>query len=338
MKRKILLFTFCLLCSFTERTLAQTDSCITHLKDASADYDEGNSDQAILLLKNVLRNCELVKADRIQANKLLILCYLSIDNLEEADKAAENIIKIDPNYAPDKFKDDQGLINIFKKYKAQPVFSIGVSGGINKPYVKTVKQYSVVFPDGQAPETYKTQTGFQLGIQAEHRVYRSLWAELGFIYRSSTYQNTLYNVDGTTVNYSEKLTYFDVPLSAKYYFSFNRLKPFVQAGIYLSLLSNAQSTTTRNDQKDIVDRTSMRNISDIGYFGGLGLGYTIKSFMLFANARYIYFPGDVNKTGTRYSDPVNLFKYYFIDNDFRLNNLQFNAGASLMLKYRNVKN
>jgi len=316
---------------------AQTDTCITHLKDASNNYDEGNYDDAIGLLKSTLDICSLDKPDKIQAYKLLIMCYIAVDNLEAADKAAGQIMKINPDYTPDKFKDDPKLIALFRKFRPVPVFSIGISGGVNIPFEHTINQYSVVYPNGQAPASYKTKPGFQLGLQAERRAYKDFWVELGCSYRNSSYKHTLYDVDSQTVNYSEKLTYFDVPLSLKYYFPLHRLTPYVQAGAYFSFLTNALSTTTSGDQKDIIDRIALRNTYQTGYFGCLGVGYTIKNFMLFVNVRYIVFPENVNKAGTRYDDQVNLFKYYYVDDDFTLNNMQINAGASFNLSYKNVR-
>ena len=325
------------LCICVVKGYAQTDNCLTQLKDAGTGYDQGNYDDAIKLLISTIDECSLDKPDQIQAYKLLIMCYISVDNLEAADKAAGQIMKINPNYTPDKFKDDPKLIALFKKFGPVPTFSIGICGGANIPFEKTINQYSVVYPNGQAPASYKTKPGFQMGLQAEKRVFDNFWIQLGFSYRSSSYTHKLYDVDSQTINYSERLTYFDVPLSVKYYFRFHRVIPYLQAGAYFSFLSNALSTTTSGDQKDIIDRTALRNTLQTGYFGCAGLGYSVKSFMVFLDLRYIVFPENVNKAGTRYDDQVNLYKYYYIDDDFRLNNMQVNIGASYNLSYKNVR-
>lgn len=336
MRKYISILMCTVLCITAQALYAQKDNCLAHLKEANTSYDQANYDEAINLLKKTIQECSLDKPDKIQAYKLLIMCYIAIDKLEEADKAAGQIMKINPNFTPDKFKDDAKLIAIFRKFSPIPTFSIGVSGGINIPFEKTVNQYSVVYPDGQAPASYKTKMGFQLGLQGERRAYKDFWVALGFSYRSSSYQHTLNNVDSQTINYSEKLTYIDFPLSVKYYFPLQRLRPYVQAGAYFTFLSNALSTTTSGDQKDIINRTSLRNTFQAGYFGCAGLSYTIKSFVLFADIRYIGYPDNVNKAGTRYNDEVNLFKYYYIDDDFRLNNMQVNVGAAFNISYKNV--
>lgn len=331
----LLIFVFLLVAA---QVNAQSDTCIANLKNAGSSYDQGDYDGTIKLLLPTLANCKLDKLDKIQSYKLLILSYLKIDNLEGADAAAASIMKIDPNYKPDKFKDDPKLSALFEKYKPAPMFLFGLSVGYNQSFVKATKTYSIVHNDDESQyASYKNKGGFQLGVQFEYRAYKNLWAELGFRYRQSGYEHTLDSVEQTTVNYSEKMSYFDVPLSLKYYLPIKKLYPYVQAGATFSFLTNALSTTTRDDLKDIVNRTDYRNNFMIGYFGGAGLAYRLKGFQAFVDFRYTAYSDLVNKEGTRYADLTNVFKYYYIDDDFKMNNMQVNVGVSYTLSYKNKK-
>jgi hypothetical protein len=323
-----------ILCCIT-RTIAQTDTCLQYLKDASTDYDNGFYDQSISLLTVALKNCPLPKQDQIQASKLLILCYLGIDNLEAADKTAAAIMKIDPNYTPDKFKDDPRLSSLFEKFKPEPTLAVGISGGVNSPMIDVVNTYSVVHADDKPGlDTYNSVLSYQLGAEVEKRVYKNLWAELGFQFRTSSYEHRLDSVQGSTIFYSEKINYSDFPLSVKYYFFGHSITPYLQAGADFSFLLRALSTTTREDNTDLVDRTSLRNRFMVGYFGAAGVNYTIRTLRIFGNVRFVYFPDQVNKAGTRYADDINLYKYYYVDDDFRMDNLQFNVGVSYILSYK----
>lgn len=326
-----------LFCMCSNISSAQTDTCILHLKDAGNKYEQGNFDDAITLLKSTIEHCQLAKDDEIQASKILILCYQNIDNLEAADRTAKAVLKLDPNYRPDKFKDDASLIKLFDKYQPQPTFSIGLSGGINMPFVKTINKYSIVHPDGDPQTNYKNRYNLQLGLQMEKRIYKGFWLQLGYRYRVTKYEHELLDVNNTTVDYVEKLTYSDIPLSLKYYFGSGAIVPYVQAGAEASLLAAALSTTTRDDQKDIINRTALRNKFSVGFSAGAGAAYRLRALLLFADLRYTYFSRRVNKNGTRYDDPVNLYKYYYIDDDFRMDNLQLNVGVSLILSYKNMK-
>jgi len=317
----------------TQKSAAQTDSCIIKLKNANTGYDQGDYDGTIKLLRSSLAECNLSKEDEIQANKLLIMSYLKVDNLEEADKTAAEIMRIDPYYMPDKFKDDPKLSALFEKYKPTPMFRMGICGGINFSSIDVVQSYSMVPND---VDHYNNKMGFQLGAFAEGRMYKDLWIELGFQYRQSKYEHIRENVDNKTIKYSEKLSYFDVPLSAKYYFLKGPFQPYVVGGATFSFLSSAISTTTRDDLKDLVDRTEYRNKFMVGYFGGAGVTYILKGFQIFADIRYTYFPDNLNIDDTRHSDPVNTWVYYYIDDDFRMDNMQINVGVSYILAFKNT--
>ena len=315
-------------------TIAQTDTCVSNLKNAGTDYDQGNYDQAISTLNFTLKGCDLTKQDQIAANKLLILCYLSIDNLEAANSTADAILKIDPTYTPDKFKDDPRLSSLFEKYKPEPTLVVGISGGINWPSIDVEKTYSVVHPD-DSPNlgTYESNLRYQLGADIEKRVYQDLWIALEFQYRKTSYQHILNDVQGTTINYTENINYADVPLSVKYFFLQHQITPYVQAGADFSWLLQALSTTTRDEASDLVGRTDMRTSFMVGFLGAAGVKYSIRSFGAFVDFRYIYFPELVNKEGTRYADEINLYKYYYVDDDFSMNNLQINIGLTYVLDY-----
>lgn len=318
---------------------AQTDSCAIKMKNAGMAYEQGDYDGAINLLKWVLPECSLDKSEKIEANKLLILSYLKVDNLEAADNAAAAIMKIDPYYKPDKFKDDPKLSSLFDKYQPIPVFRIGFSAGINRTVVAVEQAYSIVHNDDVAENfsEYNSKTGFQLGLNAEYRVYRNLWVELGGQFRQSQYEHILDSVENTTITYSEKLSYFDVPLNVKYYIMEKTISPYVFAGATFSFMTNALGTTERDDLKDIVNRTDYRNTFMMGFHGGAGASYRIKGIQLFAGLHYAYYPDNVNKEGTRYADLTNVFKYYYIDDDFRMDNWQINAGVNYTIGYKNKK-
>ncbi len=317
---------------------AQTDSCIVYLKNANSNFEMRDFDGTIKLLQTALNNCNLDRTDKIQAHKLLALSYLAIDNLESADKEAEAIMKINPNYTPDKFKDDPKLSALFDKYKPVPVLRIGVCVGMNNTKIDVQKTHSIVHNDDDPNlGTYNGKSGFQLGISGEYRTFKNLWLQLEGQFRQSTYKHSLNNVENSTIDFKERLSYFEVPLSIKYYILDSEFTPYVETGATFSFLSDALSTTTRDDQKDLVNRTDYRNSYMTGFFGGVGVAYKFKSLSAFIAYRYNYFGDNVNKEGTRYADAVNVFKYYYIDDDFRMNNWQINVGVNYSIFYKNLK-
>ena len=156
----------------TNTSNAQTDSCAIKLKNANMSFEQGDYDGTISLLKWALSECNLDKSEKIEANKLLILSYFKVDNLEAADKTAADIMKIDPYYKPDKFKDDSKLSALFDKYQPVPVLRIGFMAGFNRTSIAVDNYYSIVHNDAEKFSEYNSKTGFQLGITAEYRLYK----------------------------------------------------------------------------------------------------------------------------------------------------------------------
>ena len=317
---------------------AQTDTCIQHLKDAQTDYSNGLYDQVVVHVQVALKNCPLDKADKIELYKLLILSDLNIDNLEEADKAAGQILRLDPNFKPNKLKDDPKLIELFSKYRPVPTLAVGIVGGMNKTRIDQIKVYSVS-GDEHDPNlgSYQARRGFQLGVFVQKRLIQNLWLKAGFEYRESSYEHALDSILGSTVYYVEDLKYYEFPVQLKYEFLKGAIRPFVYSGAKFSFLNKAISTTVQLDKKDLVDRTSLRNTFLIGFTAGLGISYQIKAFQIFAQADYCHISKNVNKEGTRYNDPINLFKYYYVDDDFRMQHVSISVGGIYNLIYRQRK-
>lgn len=315
----------------------QIDPCITKLQSADQKYEAGLFDEAILILKDVLANCNLSKNDKFTAHRILLLANLDIDELENAENSANTIMKLNPNYEPDKLRERADYIAIFSKYKPTPIFNIGIQFGLNSNQINTIKTYSILYDnDAEELANYESQLGFQVGLNAQYKMYKSFWIELGGQFRSSTYLNTLFNIENTTINYSETLNYLDFPLSGKYYFLSSKFRPFISLGIQASFLNSALGELSREEFSDIVNRKIQRNQFNLGYFGGLGLSYTSKSLNYQLGARYVAFPGQLNKSGTRYENISTVFKYYYIDNDFGMNLFEVFLSVGYSIKYKNL--
>jgi hypothetical protein len=340
MNKKSLTYAFfiaMLLTSFISQ--AQIDPCLTDLKDGATKTEQGYYDEAIKLLEKSIEDCKLSASDKIQARKLLIINYLAIDNLEAAAEGAATIMKINPNYEPDKLRDPIEVVMLFAKYKRKVVLRGSFSGGLNNSLTESIQTYSIVGDDDAAGlDNYQSTSSFQIGVAAEYRLHKELWLQLGLQFRKSGYKIDLPNIQGRTVSYREDLNYFDIPLSVKYYFLNSKFQPYVEAGANFSLLSAALGELSRDDLSDIVSRNGQRNQFSLGYFGGLGLAYHHKNFGFLLGVNYLFNPQQVNKEGTRYENLDIVFKYYYIDNDFTMNNLQLNVGFKYALAYKRTLN
>jgi opacity protein-like surface antigen len=322
---------------FSSAVSAQMDSCLTYLRDANLQYEDGWYDESISLLKKSLSDCDLSKDEQIETRKVLILNYLAIDNIEKAEESTAAIMKLDPNYEVDKAKEPAEVILLFQKYKPTAYVKILALGGSNFSVVDASETYSISTDNSEEDlSNYKSKPGFQFGLALEYRTYKNFWIQTGAWYRQVSYSNELHNIQDRTINYSEDLGFLDVPVQVKYYLSENKIQPYVEAGLNLSFLSNSLGELSRDDVKDIVNRTDQRNQFQLGYSAGAGLSYNLKNLSFQAGIKYTNTPSQLNKDGSRYDNLDLVFKYYYLDNDIALDNLQLNAGISFNLIYKNI--
>ncbi len=316
---------------------AQTDPCITQLKDAGTMIEEGRYDEAITLLKSTLSECSLSSEDKIEAHKALIVSYFAIDDLESADASAAAVMKINPNYRSDKLRDPSEMVTLFEKYRPTPIFTVGIKGGANGSIIEASKTYSIVSDDDTPGlDNYKSKTGFQVGVYGEYRAWKNLWVQAEGQFRQSGYSIDIPNVEGRTIFYNEDLNYFDIALSGKYYFLNGNIKPYIQAGASYSFLNSALGELSRDDISDIVDRKIQRNDALFGVLGEVGLTYAIDNLSVGIGVRYSYIDENVNKEGTRYENLPSVFQYYYIDNDFSMDNVQFSVNVHYNLFFKNL--
>lgn len=316
---------------------AQNIPCLSYLKDASLKSEQGFYDDAIDLISQSLDSCELDKKDKIEAYLLLVKNYIEIDNLEKAESAVSEIMKLSPNYEADKLKESPDVIQLFEKYKPSAFLSLIFYGGTNFSTLKASNTYSIVGNnDAEDLDNYKNLSGFQLALGIEYKVYKSLWLETAFQYRNTGYKIDIPNIEGRTVGYEEKLNYFDLPLNVKYYFLDGSIQPFMATGLNFSFLNSALGNLSRDEVSDIVDRIAQRNSFYLGYNIGLGMQYKKKGLGFQLGLNYLINPSNLNAEGTRYENLDLVFKYYYLDNDFRSNNFQVNLGISYDLMFKNV--
>jgi outer membrane protein W len=315
----------------------QQNPCASLLKDANDQYEDGWFDESVKLTNQALDQCELSKRDKVQAYKLLIINYLEIDKLEEANDAAAILMRLEPNYEPDKLRDPAELIMLFEKYRPMPVLRGSVTLGFNRSYARALDVHSVLSnPEEQGMDNYQSYSGFQVGVGVEYTPLNKLWLSLGLHYRNSGYSIEQQDLEGEIVRYDEIINLLDIPVGIKYFFLDGDFKPYFNAGLNITILGSALATISRLEESDIIDRADQRNSLMLGYFAGAGLDYAFKSYSLRLGISYLLVPQQFNQEGTRYDNLEMTFKYYYVDNDFAVDYLMINLGFTYTLAYKNI--
>lgn len=316
---------------------AQSDPCLSYLKDAQQKTDEGRFDDAVALAQKAMSDCDFSKKDRIDALKFLILNYLAIDDIEAAERAAAEVMKIDPNHEADRLRDPVEVIAIFRKYRPAPVLTAYIHGGVNRASVESIQTFSVVGQnDAPGLDNYTGNPGWQLGAGLEFRVWKNLWLLAEGQYRSSGFSHTLDSVQGQQVDYSERLGFIDVNTGARYYLGKGRLQAFGEGGFHAGFMVSALAEISREQELDIVNRSAQRNSVFTGYWLGAGISFRQKGLRFQLGARYTANSGNVVDPDNRFDNLGIVFKYYYLDNDFLMNHIQFRASVVYVLRYKNL--
>ncbi|MFY0672882.1 MAG: outer membrane beta-barrel protein [Bacteroidia bacterium] len=316
---------------------AQSDPCIVKMKDAAQQYEEGWYDESIGTIKQVLRTCELEKGDKLNAYKILIINYLAIDNLEGANSGAASIMKLSPNYEPDKLRDPFEYVKLFDNYRPTPILNLRVSGGTNFNRFSVVNTYSIVGNPAQLDlENYESNYGFQTAIELELRLLRGLWVSGGIQLRQSSYTHYIENVEERTINYEERLSYFEIPLGVRYYFIQRHLQPFAEVGLANSFVRSSLAQLSRDNIIDLIDRMPERNKHQFAPIFKAGFSYRKKAVKMQVYASYMVLPQLINIPENRYNNLTAVFRYYYLDNDVKLDNFQIGAAISYSLFYKNL--
>ncbi|MCP4661292.1 MAG: TonB-dependent receptor plug domain-containing protein, partial [bacterium] len=104
-----------LLTILTAPALAQSE-CESLLGDAARSYEAGRLDDAVALAEDCLSE-EASKAEKILAYGLLARTYLELDRLDAADAALAELLRLDPDFEPDRINDPSVFIHRLEEAK-----------------------------------------------------------------------------------------------------------------------------------------------------------------------------------------------------------------------------
>lgn len=240
---------------------------------------------------------------------------------------------------------------------------IGVRGGVNLSSATASKSYSVfTYTSGITEGTNKKQyesfslPGLQFGFTVSYEFIRGLSANLLPSYTSNrfAYNNAFQWTDTqdpskrvtTAYHFETRLQYIEIPLSIKYELTSGRFKPYVQAGGYYGLLTDAikKVTTSGIDKASgadteinvselsvgIEDRTQKNNF---GVLGGAGFTYNVGNARLGLEVNYFYGLQNLDQGGMKFTDNQLISGTYDVPDDYALNNINISMQVIIPLKF-----
>jgi len=316
------------------------DNCGGAIVNAKALYDQGKLKEVIEALTPCLTH-SFDRTNLWQGYKLMALSYLALNDPENARKAAEDMLEINPQFSPSLLKDQKDFIDLVNSIVVIPKFSLGLSGsaGLNSSFLTIGTPYEI----SDYTKTYSAKAGYQLGIFGGYNLNRHIDVGLG-IYDSYKNYGISYTTNGFDVNVNEKLSYIEVPLTVKYTFGKGRLKPYLEIGAYEGFLISANSdfneTYTLTGEKfsdNNVSSDSRRNKTNFGVLGGVGLTYKVGSGHFVLDVRYCDGLTNIINGSNRYADENIYFKYYYLDDDLSISNLLVSVGYVYYVNYKVIR-
>jgi hypothetical protein len=355
----IIVYVFILaICIIPLRITGQTSDCYNNYEKGVIFYNSGMSDSTLATLKPCLNsNAALSKVPRETRSRIYRLAAMSSIMLGDGAKAEEYIRQMlinQPDYKANPNKDDlMEFKQILDKIEVKPSFIAGIMAGTNYPFVNLEKQYSnYSLTDGKY--SFKTGLGFQFEAFAEKALTKniSIEAAVGFLSNSFTYEiagkDPSANLD-VLLQYDQKVTSLNIPISAKHYFGKKSFRPYIEAGISVRFLLNQMEKSdeygnywfTNSSNTDKILTTFNSDLNFAGILVGGGAILDIGKTSVKIEARYDHYLNNSSAVSnftsvSGYDDIPSSEKFHYTDdiNMINVKTIQISIGLVYSIKYK----
>jgi hypothetical protein len=236
---------------------------------------------------------------------------------------------------------------------------LGFKAGTNLSQASPIKRYTVTTPTNYAQAlNNKSYDSFnELGSQAtlEATFYykgfsfstQPTYRHIRFSYSNQfQWTNPENSAERLVLKYDQeqKVDYADFPLIVKYDILRNKLRPYVQVGIFYSMLINANKSikisgtdyasggTNQFSNQEII--VGAKDLFDNywGLMGGVGLDYNLGNVRVVLDASYWKSMSNISNTSNRFSND-RLTGIGDAQDDLDLNNIVISAGVLFPMRF-----
>ena len=236
---------------------------------------------------------------------------------------------------------------------------LGFKAGVNVAQADPSKRYSILTPTNYSSSvTDKQYDAFkELGLQTTIEItyyYKGFYFSVQPSYISSnfTYSNQLEWVNSTNISetltqtykQNQKIEYADLPFLIKYDITGSKLRPFVQVGVFYSILLNAVKTVDVSSLDVASGGTNTINSPPLivgskdlfsnywGLIGGVGVSYQLGNVRLVLDATYRQSLSNIANPQNRFSND-RLSGIGDAQDDLNLKNIMVSAGVLFPMRY-----
>lgn len=306
------------------------------LKEAKELYEQGQIEDIPKMLTECMQS-GFTRAQRIEAYKLIIMSYLFDDNQFEAEKVMDDFLKKFPEYEimPN---DPVEFTYLLESYKTSSVYSINLFLGPNYSNARILEPYSALDQNNTTSDN-KYGRGFDIGLGVSRNLIKELNVNMAVFYSSTLISKTDITkslISGSeyqiTVKSEENLKKIDIPLSLTYTFGKGNLNYYARLGGQFSFITKSSLDVERTLPDDAPISKTGFDIKDIrtkNYYSliaGIGLQYKVPRGFLVLDLRYHYGLSKLSVDGDHFKNQELWSKYYYIDDDFKLDYFTINLG------------
>jgi hypothetical protein len=345
-------------------TLAQTTPKRTgaqYLRQARSSYDQGRLHEIPIILEEQMNasNSVFTQSEKTEAYTILILTYIYLEEPEKADSRMISLLRLDKFFKP-KASDPIEFKTLWKKFRREPLFRVGIKIGGTQTHVNTMSNYRVTSGNGEYVPNVALQFGasfekdFMLIRKADGHKRFAYNPEIFYSTHLFTYKNeNLFfndNAEASKASLSNIIKQQRIQLNLLLQYTLIDIRredeadktfiPYVAAGPTVGYLmkSTVEGETIFEDKfneiSSGVDNTEHYSPFSLGLTGSLGFKWKIGDIYVNADLRYQQgFLNIVNEEKRKSNLNPDLQKVLwnltYINNDFSLNHAAFNIGIVL---------
>lgn len=327
---------------------AQEDKsdCVIKLEQAQEKYDQGRIQDVEPLIGECLAGTEFDKVEKTQALKLITLAYIFLEEPELAESTMLQLLETSHEFTVNQAIDPSGFINLYNKYRHDPLYSIGfLAGGVvATPIITQLNSTQDLNNDSR--QTYTPLFAIRGGINGEYEFMDKFYASAGIYYSSIKFQKIHKSTQPFSALTNEEAgfqgdegqTSIEIPLLLQYHLIENRkLTPYVSAGVSPSFLisANYPGDALKNEVPgsapvavQTISLINDRNRFNLSAVGLVGVKYKIGEGFLNVQLRYSFgiFQSSKEASALEPDDPNLLWELSESSDGFRLQDLGISIG------------
>jgi hypothetical protein len=307
-------------------------SCAEKLKNAQALFIKGQVEQVPSMISECLKS-GFNREESLAAYKLLIQTYLFEDKLVKADSAMFEFLKKNPEYELSP-TDHSSFVHLFNNFKVKPVVQISLHLGTNIPFLTSIDPKHIIGEPDKS--TYNSEIiNLYLSLEAKFELNKRIDINLETAYSQLLFTKVEVIPNIGTTTYTEAQRRLEIPVSMTYNFKhFGKFTPYGRLGFGPALSLGVTGTPEHKPSATNgtplpaldIDRAGSRISLDIFLQAGGGVKYKTRGGFFFTELRSnIGFFDQVKRAGVS-TQEQELAHYYYADDDFHLNALNFTVG------------